>query len=472
VQASLVESDYETELVTVPQKMESASDTTPDAIVGNAREMQVACAFFGDAAGQLKRPAFTAMRVRIAEDRGNPFLKSLVLADCVRSEKIVPLRGALVSILGRIAAHKDDVQPSFAANSVGIRCPGSTVTWIFASPSRMDQTGFLDRLCRAGCTMDDLARQFTLLQQPDDLPRNLRLGRLTTSGRGTAKSDVVVKVASDEEKTKQLINEVQFLLNLRHDGIVSAYGLYQAKSGGKLSMGMLLDFKEEGDLESRIPAGGLPERMLRSVAEQICDAMLYLHESHLVVHRDIKPSNVLCERAQDGSVKVVVADFGVAAYVMDRNTIATRTGTAGFIAPEVLRTGWAEEARKASDANITKMDVYSLGVLLYTAAMGKNPFTEKSDEPSDTVLRRNAVGLAYLAKIYGRSKALDSFLSGLLEDSPSQRFSISEVLAHPWFSDGGGCCSNGELKHAKVTWVDFVEAKNTCRKIFRVLRSF
>merc|ERR1719440_1351620 len=98
---------------------------------------------------------------------------------------------------------------------------------------------------------------------------------------------------------------------------------------------------------------------------QVCDAMVYLH-GILVVHRDIKPSNVLCEPAEDGTVKVVLADFGLAAYVMDTKTISQRCGTGGFIAPEIFQADWATKLSKSTVTNITKIDVFSFGMLMYT----------------------------------------------------------------------------------------------------------
>merc|ERR1719305_854724 len=102
---------------------------------------------------------------------------------------------------------------------------------------------------------------------------------------------------------------------------------------------MVLDYMDGKDLSCWIPTGGLPECMVRGIMGDVCDALTYLHGIP-VVHRDIKPSNVFCERAEDGSVKVVLADFGLAANIRDHGKISNRCGTAGFIAPEMLRLDW------------------------------------------------------------------------------------------------------------------------------------
>ena len=94
------------------------------------------------------------------------------------------------------------------------------------------------------------------------------------------------------EATSQLIEEAQFLMNLQHDSIVKAYGIYRLKFKNELSMGMLLDYKSAGSLDSLTPDDGLLEGDMRKIMAQICNALVYLHEI-LIVHRDIKESNVL-----------------------------------------------------------------------------------------------------------------------------------------------------------------------------------
>ena len=95
------------------------------------------------------------------------------------------------------------------------------------------------------------------------------------------------------------------------------------KAEGKRSLGVVLDYKDGKELACWIPTGGLPECMVRGVMGDVCDALTYLHGIP-VVHRDIKPSNVFCERAEDGSLKAVLADFGLAAHAMNKNKMSLR----------------------------------------------------------------------------------------------------------------------------------------------------
>ena len=67
---------------------------------------------------------------------------------------------------------------------------------------------------------------------------------------------------------------MHFLLNLHHDGIVAGYGIYSVKAGGAKALGMLLDYKNAGDLSSWIPTAGLPERIVRGITAQLCDALV------------------------------------------------------------------------------------------------------------------------------------------------------------------------------------------------------
>jgi serine/threonine protein kinase len=182
--------------------------------------------------------------------------------------------------------------------------------------------------------------------------------------------------------------------------------------------------------------------------------MVYLHTIP-VVHRDIKPSNILCERAADGSAKFVLADFGLAAHIMDRK-ISTRCGTGGFVAPEVFREDWPTYVEEETVTNIAKIDVFSFGLVAYTSLNGSNPFSASN---LDATYRRNARGLLSSASTTGLSDELQSFLAGLCAKNPRERCSSSEAAAHPWFSaDRRASSSSDGPQTAALAWAAFERA--------------
>ena len=100
----------------------------------------------------------------------------------------------------------------------------------------------------------------------------------------------------------------------------------------------------------------LPVDSVRVLGAGVAEALGAIHAAGLI-HRDLKPSNILL--AEDGPH---VIDFGVA-RAADASGITARSGTAGFMAPEVLL------GRELTSA----CDVFALGVVLAFAA-GIRPF--------------------------------------------------------------------------------------------------
>lgn len=108
----------------------------------------------------------------------------------------------------------------------------------------------------------------------------------------------------------------------------------------------------------------------REAADVIHQAAAALGEAHekWIVHRDVKPDNLFIEGAEDGRPFVRVLDFGVVRINTEsvaRSITGTVAGTPAYMSPEQLK------SEKDIDG---RTDIYSLGVVLYQALSGRNPF--------------------------------------------------------------------------------------------------
>ena len=137
---------------------------------------------------------------------------------------------------------------------------------------------------------------------------------------------------------------------------------------------------------------------------------------------------MLCEQAEDGSSKATLHDFGVAARAEDAETMSNRCGTAGYVAPEILRKTWRGYDKPV--AEILKIDVFSLGMVLLAMTTASNPFIDCTEEET---FRRNAWGLpqGFLEGLTLTSE-LKLLLRVALQFDPHRRCSISDVASHPW----------------------------------------
>lgn len=181
--------------------------------------------------------------------------------------------------------------------------------------------------------------------------RHLRLGR-------TVAVKFLPKELADQSDLKaRFEREARALAMLSHPNIVAVHDFGQ--EGGQNYI--VMEFVEGRPLSKMIP---MPVEKALEVGVQVCDSLVYAHHQG-VIHRDIKPENILVDPS--GTVKV--ADFGIARIVGPdaRGWTVTRAnqavGTPHYMAPEAL-SGAPPDAR---------MDIYSLGAVLYQLVMGRLP---------------------------------------------------------------------------------------------------
>jgi hypothetical protein len=109
-----------------------------------------------------------------------------------------------------------------------------------------------------------------------------------------------------------------------------------------------------------------------AIAAQVLEALAYAHRNG-IIHRDLKPDNImLLEPLNEGRVKVL--DFGIARMVGGENLTLTGEGfgTPAYMSPE--RIGGVS-------GNDPRIDLYSVGIILYEMLSGKTPFESTASDP-------------------------------------------------------------------------------------------
>ena len=117
--------------------------------------------------------------------------------------------------------------------------------------------------------------------------------------------------------------------------------------------------------------GALAPKEAVDITQQIAQVLMAAHYQGLV-HQNLKPSNVRLQTDSTAGRKVVVTDLGLFTPAGSSNTVLRRElqlyGNPRFMAPEQVR------GMPPSPA----MDVYQLGLLMYTLLAGTPPFSGDS----------------------------------------------------------------------------------------------
>lgn len=157
--------------------------------------------------------------------------------------------------------------------------------------------------------------------------------------------------------------------------------------------------------------GPLPEHRARVLFAQMALAVHYLHSYANVSHRDIKSENILIDPF--GNAKLI--DFGLAKNETD--LMSTSCGSPLYLAPEVV------QRKKYS----SKIDIWSLGVVLYSMVTGKLPFVSDNIQNLFSIIVKKEPD-------YPPNLSLEviDLLKGILSKDPEERLSIEHVLSHPF----------------------------------------
>nr|XP_020642093.1 PAS domain-containing serine/threonine-protein kinase isoform X1 [Pogona vitticeps]XP_020642094.1 PAS domain-containing serine/threonine-protein kinase isoform X1 [Pogona vitticeps]XP_020642095.1 PAS domain-containing serine/threonine-protein kinase isoform X1 [Pogona vitticeps] len=235
----------------------------------------------------------------------------------------------------------------------------------------------------------------------------------------------------EDPELGMVTQEIAILRKLQHPNIIKVLDIFENQQFFQLVMekhGSGMDLFTFIDHEP-----DLDEPLASYVFRQLVSAVSYLH-SRNILHRDIKDENIII--AEDFTIKLI--DFGSAAYLEPGKLFYTFCGTIEYCSPEVL---------SGNPYLGPELEMWSLGITLYTIVFGENPFCEL-EETMEAVLRPP----------YSVSEDLMDLLTGLLQPFPEDRTTLETVVEDPWVTQ--------HVNLAKYSWEEiFAKAERNNSKM-------
>ena len=163
--------------------------------------------------------------------------------------------------------------------------------------------------------------------------------------------------------------------------------------------------------------GPLPQEKVQKIFTQLVGAVSYVHNKSCV-HRDLKLENILLDKHEN--VKLI--DFGFTReYEGKASYLQTFCGTICYSAPEML---------KGEKYAGEKVDVWSLGIILYALLRGELPFDEDDDQATKAKILKEDPKWPETFPLQAKT-----LISKLLAKRPLYRPTLAEILADPFLAE-------------------------------------
>jgi serine/threonine protein kinase len=222
---------------------------------------------------------------------------------------------------------------------------------------------------------------------------------------------VVLKSAdkNDANLAREIHHHRQFL----HPHIARLYEVIVTET----LVWLVLEWCPGDELYNKLVEGPMEPQKVQRIFTQLVGAVSYVH-SKSCVHRDLKLENILLDK--HGNVKVV--DFGFTReYEGKASYLQTWCGTVCYSAPEML---------KGEKYAGEKVDVWSLGIILYALLCGELPFDD--DDENTTKARILKEEPKYPETMPLQAKEL---ITAMLSKRPLLRPALSDILTNPWLAE-------------------------------------
>ena len=226
----------------------------------------------------------------------------------------------------------------------------------------------------------------------------------------------VIKVLDKESlKAQNLISqlnlEIRIMYKVHHPHLMQLLNHYEDDN----NFFMIMPYAGRGQLYTLLrKSTRFDQKTTAQFLRETISAVKYLHEHH-VIHRDIKPENILL----DNNYRVKLSDFGWSNFCEENEKRNTFCGTPEYLSPEMVK----------KIPHDYRVDIWSLGVLLFECLAGYPPFTGQSEEELFKNIRQLKIhwpiDFPPLAK---------NLVIKILKLNPNERPSLDEILKHSWFT--------------------------------------
>lgn len=187
------------------------------------------------------------------------------------------------------------------------------------------------------------------------------------------------RYSEDPQAVRRFLAEAMMANQINHPNVAAIYDADETDDGQPyvvmeyvpgVSLRQILRSDDSGDQKPLEPLRAI------GIAMQVCAGLSTAHAKH-IIHRDIKPDNILIVPGIDGNDIVKVVDFGIAKA---KKELHGMTGTTHSLSQSGIFIGTPqysspEQARGVKgDLLDQRVDIYSLGIVLYEMLVGQVPF--------------------------------------------------------------------------------------------------
>uniref|UniRef100_H3C2Q7 MAP/microtubule affinity-regulating kinase 3 n=1 Tax=Tetraodon nigroviridis TaxID=99883 RepID=H3C2Q7_TETNG len=241
----------------------------------------------------------------------------------------------------------------------------------------------------------------------------VKLARHVLTGREVAVK-IIDKTQLNPSSLQKLFREVRIMKVLNHPNIVKLFEVVETEK----TLYLVMEYASGGEVFDYLVAHGrMKEKEARAKFRQIVSAVQYCHQKH-IVHRDLKAENLLL----DADMNIKLADFGFSNEFSVGGKLDTFCGSPPYAAPELF------QGKKYDGPEV---DVWSLGVILYTLVSGSLPF----DGQNLKELRERVLRGKYRIPFY-MSTDCENLLKRFLVLNPGKRGTLEQIMKDRWINAG------------------------------------